>query len=144
MKSDPSSGSGMIRGHGIDLVDHARIAAMLETHADRFLERVFTEGERAYAEAAPRRRVERLAVRFAAKEAVLKALGTGWSGGIAWQEVEVVRRSGGVPEVRLHGRAAETAAAAGIGRWHLSLSHAGGFSIASAIAEAAVPFAAPT
>jgi holo-[acyl-carrier protein] synthase len=135
---------GAIRGHGIDLVEDARIEAMLTAHAERFLERVFTEGERAYAASAPGLRVERLAVRFAAKEAVLKALGTGWSGGIAWQDVEVVREEGGVPGVRLHGKAAETAAAAGIGRWHLSLSHAGGFSIASVVAEAAVPTATST
>lgn len=124
-----------IRGHGIDLVEDRRIAAMLEEHGERFLARVFTERERAYAESSQPLRAERLAVRFAAKEAVLKALGTGWSGGIAWQEVEVVRDAGGVPGIELHGRAAEVARSLGIGRWHLSLSHAGGFSIASVIAE---------
>lgn len=127
--------SGSIRGHGIDLVEDRRIAGMLAEHGERFLERVFTEGERAYAESSQALRAERFAVRFAAKEAVLKALGTGWSGGIAWREVEVTRREGGVPGIELHGRAAEVARSLGIGRWHLSLSHAGGFSIASAIAE---------
>jgi holo-[acyl-carrier protein] synthase len=130
---------GSIRGHGIDLVEERRIAAMLADHGERFLERVFTERERAYAESSQALRAERFAARFAAKEAVLKALGTGWSGGIAWQEVEVTRGAGGAPGIQLHGRAAEVAKSLGIGRWHLSLSHAAGFSIASAIAEGLPP-----
>ena len=128
-----------IVGHGIDLVPEGRIAEMLESHGPRFLERVFTDAERTYAESAPQRRAERYAARFAAKEAVLKAIGTGWSDGIGWHEVEVVRSPDGVPRVRLHGRAAEIAERAGIERWALSLSHAGGFAMASAIASGPLP-----
>ncbi|MGA1708444.1 MAG: holo-ACP synthase [Phycisphaerales bacterium] len=72
---------------------------------------------------------------FAAKEAVLKALGTGWRGGIAWTDVEVVKEPSGRPGVALFGEALATATRLGVGRWHLSLSHAGGFSVASAVAS---------
>ncbi|MBM4105630.1 MAG: holo-[acyl-carrier-protein] synthase [Phycisphaerae bacterium] len=125
-------GAPRIVGHGIDLVEDYRIARMVEEHGDRFLERIFTPGERSDAGGAGR--VERLAARFAAKEAVLKALGTGWRGGIAWTDVEVVREASGRPTVRLGGEARMIAARLGIDSWHLSLSHSGGFSIASAIA----------
>lgn len=107
---------------------------MLSRHGERFLERVFTEAERAYADANPRRRAEHLAARFAAKEAVLKALGTGWRDGIAWTDVEVVREPSGRPGVRLHGRAAGIAAELGVSGWLLSLTHTGDTAAASAIA----------
>lgn len=128
-------GRGIV-GHGIDIVENARIASMLETHGDRFTERVFTVTERSYADHGQRRRVERYAVRFAAKEAVLKALGTGWSEGISWTDVEVLRLATGEPRVLLTGRAAEIAAERGIGAWSLSLSHTEQFAVASAIAFA--------
>jgi phosphopantetheine--protein transferase-like protein len=76
-----------ILGHGIDLVEIARIQRMLADHGERFLERCFTPAEREYAEPA-RRREEHLAARFAAKEAVLKAMGTGLDDGLAWTEIE--------------------------------------------------------
>lgn len=124
-----------IVGHGIDLVEDARIAAMVAEHGERFLERIFTPGERADSSASSGWRIEGLAARFAAKEAVLKALGTGWRGGIAWTDVEVVKDATGRPGVALHGEALATAGRLGIVQWHLSLSHAGGFSMASAIAS---------
>lgn len=123
-----------IIGHGVDLVDLERIQAMLDRHGERFVSRVFTASERAYAEAARRRRVERYAARFAAKEAVLKALGTGWRSGIAWADMEVVRHPSGLPGVRLTGRCADIARSAGVRAWHLSLSHTDRAAIASAIA----------
>lgn len=123
-----------ICGHGIDIVENRRIAAMLETHGDRFTERVFTVTERSYAELGQRRRVERYAVRFAAKEAVLKALGTGWAEGIAWTDVEVLRLPSGEPKLLLSGRAAEIAADLGIREWSISMSHTEHYSVASAIA----------
>jgi len=125
--------------HGIDLVEVSRIAAMVDRHGDRFLERVFTPGERAYALESRKRGEERLAARFAAKEAVLKALGTGWRSGIAWTDVEVVSLPSGAPELRLSGRAAEIARERGIERWLLSLSHTSVAAIASAIACGALP-----
>ena len=125
-----------ILGHGIDLVEVSRIQGLLETHGERFLQRVFTADERAYADCARRRRAERYAVRFAAKEAVLKALGTGWTRGIGWTDIEVVRADSGQPSVRLAGRCAETAEAAGVQAWFLSLSHTDDLAMASAIAWA--------
>lgn len=124
-----------ILGHGIDLVDTPRIERLLGEHERRFLDRVFTPGEQAYSESGGKLRVQRYAARFAAKEAVLKVLGTGWSGGIAWTDVEVVREATGQPRVRLHGEAAAIAGRLGITAWHISLSHLAGHALASVIGE---------
>lgn len=121
-----------IVGHGIDMVETARIARMLEEHGEVFLARCFTAGERLYA-GDKQRRLEHLAGRFAAKEAILKALGTGWSGGIAWTDAEVVREPSGKPAVVLHGRCAEIAREQGIDQWWVSISHISTHAIASAI-----------
>lgn len=121
-------------GHGIDLVEIDRLAEMVRRHGDRFLHRCFTEAERAYAEEGGKRRDERLAVRFAAKEAALKAIGTGWRSGITWQDVEVTRLPSGQPGLQLTGQAAAIANDLGITRWLLSLSHTHSHAIASAIA----------
>ncbi|MGD9791297.1 MAG: holo-ACP synthase [Phycisphaerales bacterium] len=118
--------------HGIDLVPVARLARSIDQHGDRFLERVFTSGERDYAHA-NKRRDEHLAARFAAKEAVFKALGTGWSGGIAWTDVEVTRDESGRPAIVLTGKAATIAASLGIKSWLVSLSHTEDHAIASVI-----------
>ncbi len=123
-----------IIGHGVDLVEIARIERMLEDHGDRFVERCFTSGERAYADASPAVRGERYAARFAAKEAVLKALGTGLRDGIEWVDIDVVRDAAGAPSVALTGRAVEVARARGIEAWAISLSHAGGMAMASVVA----------
>lgn len=124
---------GSVIGHGVDLVETARIALMVDEHGERFLERCFTQGERDYA-MSRKRRDEHLAARFAAKEAVLKALGTGWRSGIAWTDVEVTIDPSGAPGVRLSGQAARLASEMGATDWKLSLSHAAGFAMASAIA----------
>jgi holo-[acyl-carrier protein] synthase len=121
--------------HGIDAVEVARIARMRAEHGDRFMARCFTTAETAYAEAS-RRRDEHLAARFAAKEAVLKALGTGWRSGIAWTDVEVASLPSGAPEIRLRGRAAEIAAEQGIARWLVSLTHTEQLAMASVIGVA--------
>lgn len=123
-----------ILGHGIDLVETSRIAQMVARHGDHFLDRCFTAAERGYAEASAKRRDEHLAARFAAKEAVLKALGTGWRNGIAWTDVEVVREPSGRPVVKLSGEAERVAASLGITAWMLSLSHTDSHAMASAIA----------
>ena len=123
-----------ILAHGIDIVDIDRLGQVLDNHQSHFLDRVFSPDEQAYCFANPKRCNEHLAGRFAAKEAILKAIGTGWSRGIAWTEVEVVRTPSGRPTVRLSGRAAEEAAAAGITQWQLSISHIKTHAIASAIA----------
>ncbi len=119
--------------HGVDLVEIARVDAMLDKHGEAFLQRVFTPVEQRDADAGGVRRSEHLAARFAAKEAVFKALGTGWAGGIAWTDVGVERRPGGQPMVVLQGVAAETAADAGITTWALSLSHTAEHAMASVV-----------
>ena len=124
----------MIIAHGIDVVDVARVASMLDAHGQRFLDRCFTVAEQEVADVnSPNKRAERLAARYAAKEAVLKALGTGLAGGIEWIEIGVVRENG-PPSIELRGRAAEVAADQGITEWHLSLSHTHGIAMASVIA----------
>ena len=112
----------MIVGTGVDITDVARIKAAVERFGDRFLERVFTPEEVRYctAKANP---AERLAARFAAKEAGMKALGTGLRHGITWHDVEVVRQPGGRPAIRFSGKAAEFAERLGCKRAHLSLTH---------------------
>lgn len=122
-----------ILGHGIDLVDTPRIERLLGEHEQRFLSRVFTEGERAYCDGGGQMRTQRYAARFAAKEAVLKVLGTGWSGGIAWTDVAVGREPSGKPTVILSGEAAAVADKLGIVEWHISLSHLQGHALASVI-----------
>lgn len=125
----------MILGHGIDLVDVARLRRSVEEHGEHFLSRVYTPGEREYCDRNLKRRFEHLAARFAAKEAVLKALGTGWSGGIAWTDVEVIRAADGKPSLKLHNVAAELATQRGMRSWHISLTHTETHAMASAIAE---------
>lgn len=120
-------------GHGIDLVEVARIARMLDEHGDRFLARCFTPAEAEYA-ASSARRVEHLAARFAAKEAVLKALASGLTSGVSWTDIEVTRDESGQPGIALTGHAARIAERLGARRWHLSLSHTAAHAIASAIA----------
>jgi holo-[acyl-carrier protein] synthase len=123
-----------IIGHGIDIVETARIGQMLTEHGERFLDRCFTASEQAYCSANNKRRVEHLAGRFAAKEAVLKALGTGWRGGIAWTDIEIVRQDSGQPTVRLSGECQRVAEKLGIMGWHISISHIVTHAQASAIA----------
>lgn len=123
-----------VLGHGIDLVDIARIERTLNDHSERFLERCFTPAERAYADQS-KRRLEHLAARFAAKEAVMKALGTGWAEGIAWTDIEVEREASGRPVVVLHGLAEQRARDMGVLAWHLTLSHTATTAVASVIAS---------
>lgn len=122
-----------ILGHGIDIVCVARIADMLRRHGQHFLNRCFTPAEQGYALGA-KRRDEHLAGRFAAKEAALKALGTGWRHGIAWTDVEVVLLPSGQPTLRVGGQAGEAARQMGIGGWMVSISHTDDHAVASVIA----------
>jgi len=124
-----------IVAHGIDLVDCPRIEAMIERHGERFIQRVFTAAEQAYAEA-NKNGIEKLAGRFAAKEAVLKLMGTGWRGKIAWTDVEVINNSSGQPEVTLSGEVERIAGKLGIKHISVSITHTANFAIASAVALA--------
>jgi holo-[acyl-carrier protein] synthase len=128
----------VIVGIGIDLLTVARMERALGRTGERFLSRVFTGDERAACEAAGGG-AERWAARFAAKEAVLKALGTGWSGGVAWRQVEILTAPGEAPSVRLSGRAREVARHLGAGVCHVSLSHEKLHAAAVAVLEGALP-----
>lgn len=112
----------MILGTGTDLAEVDRIREAIERYGDRFLARVFTGTEIAYA-SRKANRDERLAARFAAKEAGMKALGTGWRGGVTWKDFEVVNLPSGRPTLRLHGVAAEIAARIGVKSIQLSMTH---------------------
>ncbi len=111
---------------GMDIVEISRIAESLQRFGERFERKLFTEGELRYAHAAPQQAPERLAARFAAKEAAIKALGLSQSG-VSWRDLEVHRLASGECELRLHGRAAAIARDHGITRVLLSLSHDGGY-----------------
>jgi holo-[acyl-carrier protein] synthase len=124
----------VILGVGIDLVRIERVRQAMARWQDRFLQRVFTDGELAYAR---RRRdpAEHLAARFAAKEATLKALGTGLSMGVRWREMEVRRARGEPPRLALSGRTAALGAARGVRTFHVSLTHDGDYAMAQVLAE---------
>lgn len=119
--------------HGVDLVEPGRIAAMIERHGIRLLDRLFTSDEQAYCDTSRRRRMEHYAARFAAKEAVLKAIGTGWREGIAWTEIEVRRATSGQPTLAVCGEAGRIADELGVVGWRISLSHTPTMAIASVI-----------
>ena len=124
----------MIVGSGIDLVEIDRIQRALDRFGSRFLDRVYTPAEQAYC-VRRHNAAESLAARFAAKEAGAKALGTGISQGVNWLEIEVVRASGGRPDLRFHGRAAERAAGMRVAHAALSLTHSKLMAMASVILE---------
>ena len=118
---------------GVDLVEIPRVARAIERWGDRFLQRVYTPAEIARC----RGRVPELAVRFAAKEAVSKALGVGiwWRGGIGWHDAETLSDPLGKPEVALHGRALQRARLLGLDQWAISLSHSDDMAIAMVVAS---------
>jgi holo-[acyl-carrier protein] synthase len=123
----------VILGLGTDLVEVARIGKSVSAYGDKFTHRVFTAGERTYSESKANL-AERYAARFAAKEAAMKALGTGWGGGVTWTQIEVVNAANGRPALVLHDAAEVIAARLGVKRTWLSLTHT------SAMASAVVVF----
>ena len=112
----------MIVGVGIDLAEVGRIQAAIERHGQRFIDRIYTPGEIAYV-GRKANRYERYAARFAAKEAGMKAIGTGWRRGVRWQDFEVANQASGRPILRLHGVAATVAESLGVANIALSLTH---------------------
>ena len=112
----------MVVGIGIDVIQNERIAHSLERFPDRFVARIYTEQETAYCKGRLRPELH-FAARFAAKEAAFKALGTGWSGGVRWKDVEVKRLASGQPELHLYGAALERATSIGAKRFVVSLTH---------------------
>lgn len=112
----------MILGTGIDLAEVTRVREAIERYGDKFVQRIYTPLEIAYVERKANK-YERYAARFAAKEAGMKAIGTGWRKGVRWHDFEVVNLPTGRPTLRLHGVAAEVASKLGVERIHLSLTH---------------------
>jgi holo-[acyl-carrier protein] synthase len=112
----------MIVGTGIDIAEVPRIQQSIERFGQRFLARVYTAGEMRYCDSKANR-AERYAARFAAKEAAMKALGTGWNHGVRWRDCEVVRLPGGRPTIQFHGKAQEFAARLGVKYAALSITH---------------------
>lgn len=125
--------AGQVIAIGTDIIECSRIAGMMEKHGETFLERVFTAGEIAYSRD-KKMAYQHFAGRWAAKEAVLKTLGTGWAQGVEWTDVEVVRSPAGVPSIRLYGRAAEFAQQLGISEVLISISHTKEYAVAFATA----------
>jgi len=124
----------MIVGTGVDIAEVARIAASIQRFGRRFTERIFTAEEIRYCESKANR-AERYAARFAAKEAGMKAIGTGWRHGVTWQDIEVRRIPGGRPTIVFSGRAAEFFGKLGASRAHLSLTHTAEIALAQVILE---------
>jgi holo-[acyl-carrier protein] synthase len=119
---------------GVDLAEVERIRAAIERHGETFLRRVFTAAERRYCERF-RNKYERYAGRFAAKEAAMKALGTGWRRGVRWVDFEVVREMGGRPGIKLDGEARKIAEGIGVKRIALSITHTEAMALAQVLME---------
>lgn len=124
----------MIIAIGIDLVEVSRLEEVFARRGDRFRARVFTESEINYCESLGSKFAS-YAARFAAKEAVMKALGTGWSEGVGWKDIEVVSRPGFAPAIILYKRALDRMGEIGASRVHVSLTHSGDLAIAQVVLE---------
>ena len=124
----------MIVGLGIDIAEVGRVKAAIERYGETFLRRVYTANERQYCERF-KNKYERYAGRFAAKEAAMKALGTGWSRGVRWVDVEVVREKGGRPTIKLAGEAGKVAERMGVKNIALSITHTADQAFAQVIFE---------
>ena len=124
----------MIVGLGVDIAEVERVREAIARHGDRILHRIFTSLEIAYCQA-HKNSVERFAARFAAKEAAMKAIGTGWRNGVTWKDFEVANEPSGKPTLRLTGRAAEICVALGGKRILLSLTHTEDHAFAQVILE---------
>ena len=124
----------MIVGIGLDIAEVDRVEAAIARHGERFLNRVYTPAERSYCESKVNR-WERFAGRFAAKEAAMKAIGTGWKRGVAWREFEVRRAPSGQPIIEFHGRAGEIARSLGVKRALVTISHTTQHAVAQVLLE---------
>lgn len=124
----------MIVGSGLDIAEVDRIEAAIQRHGTPFLERLFTPGEVSYCER-HKNKFERYAARFAAKEAAMKALGTGWSHGVRWRDIEVTRQATGRPTLRLAGAALQIAERMGVKNISVSITHSGNLALAQVIFE---------
>ena len=127
-------GNGPVHAVGVDIIEIGRIKQAVERWGQRFLARTYTHGELAYC----RGRAPQLAARFAAKEAMMKALGTGRDG-VGWRDIEVVRQRGRAPTIQLHGRAQGVAERLAVGHTALSISHSREYAVASVVIEVGTP-----
>ena len=125
----------MITGIGIDVIQNERIRESIQKFGDRFLNRIYTEGEIGYCKKTSNPEIH-YAARWAAKEAAFKALGTGWAAGVKWKDVEIERLTSGKPELHLHGEALNKATEMGTKRFYVSLTHDQLVSCAVVILEA--------
>ena len=125
----------MITGIGIDVIQNDRVRDSIQRFGERFLKRIYTEGEIEYCNKCAQPEIH-YAARFAAKEAAFKALGTGWAAGVKWKDVEVKRLPSGKPELHLHGEALARATSIGSERFYVSLTHDQLVSCAVVILEA--------
>jgi holo-[acyl-carrier protein] synthase len=128
-----TASTGILMGIGTDIIECERIGKMIDKHGETFLARVFTQGEIDYC-SGRKAANQHFAGRWAAKEAVLKALGTGWAHGIQWTDVEVLNQQGGKPNVNLRGRAHEICLQQGISEMMISISHCRNYAVAYATA----------
>lgn len=126
----------MIVGTGVDLIEIARVQRAMERSGGRLAQRLFTDLETAYCDR-HKNRYQHYAGRFAAKEAAFKALGTGWSGGVAWRDIEVQNAPTGKPSLVLYGRAREIGDRLRVVRIHLSISHSNHYALAQVLFEGA-------
>jgi holo-[acyl-carrier protein] synthase len=125
----------MIAGIGVDLCEVDRMESAIARHGERLLARIYTEGERAYCESKANR-MERFAGRFAAKEAAMKAIGTGWRRGVGWRDFEVTRAASGQPVIVFHGVARRIADELGVTRALVSITHIRSLAMAQVVLEA--------
>jgi holo-[acyl-carrier protein] synthase len=124
----------VIIGLGLDIAEIDRIGAAIKRHGAAFLERIYTPSEVEYCES-HKNRFERYAARFAAKEAAMKALGTGWRRGVRWRDIEVAREPSGKPTLRLEGVTREIAQQMGVKNIALTITHSGNLALAQVIFE---------
>jgi holo-[acyl-carrier protein] synthase len=130
----PKGGGRLIVGMGVDIAEVERIRGAIERHGEVFLRRIYTAREREYCEQF-KNKYERYAGRFAAKEAAMKALGTGWRRGVKWVDLEVVRETGGRPTLAITGEAAKIAQLIGVKSVALSITHTESQALAQVIFE---------
>jgi holo-[acyl-carrier protein] synthase len=124
----------LIVGLGLDIAEIDRIEAAIARHGAPLVERLYTPGEVAYCES-HRNKFERYAGRFAAKEATMKALGTGWRRGVRWRDIEVIREPSGKPSLSLSGAAKQIAESLGVKNIILTITHSGNLALAEVILE---------
>jgi holo-[acyl-carrier protein] synthase len=134
LRAAKSSEARVIVGLGLDIAEIDRIEAAVTRHGAPFLERIYTTREVAYCES-HKNKFERYAARFAAKEAAMKALGTGWRRGVRWRDIEVIRHASGKPALDLEGAARQIANDLGVKNISLTITHSGNLALAQVIFE---------